>query len=552
MRDHRPVIRSLTRRPAAAEFLPWLALFLMAVVWLSALIRPIATGPVAFDAASSVLYFDRIVAGQRLEAFLNTTPKPLLTVVYGLVYGLSGDWRAVSLVAIAAGALAVALGARLAWRVAGIGGLVASVIVLAGHGSLIIEVSWGHGLPWAVASWLAAGLALTTVRPRFVLGGLALLVGALARPETFLLLGVATVALAFLAARRRFPAGGAWLLLGWLAIPVLCVHDLLLTGDPLYWLHVASIYATGLAVRGPRTVAVQVIQSVVQQPVIALAAIAGLLALARTMAGRIVAIGLLTVGGGTAALLVFLAARGYATLVYYRDPIMVALLLAAGFGIAAVARFAIEGLARLAAGRRSGAAMELATEADAPGSNATEAATRAVAGPPTGVASRRGPILQGGAALVLALLLLAPMLISGATLDVLRIQREVALDADRAAPTIARLVRERGVVRGPTGDPLVAPPAAGYRVLVSRPVQSRLAVILGLPITVVGPLTPDHRTPGLIHPDLIVFREGLAERSGVVQEQFAGTVPVTVDGVRFVPVEAHPANGPSIWASDDP
>jgi hypothetical protein len=207
-------------------------------------------------------------------------------------------------------------------------------------------------------------------------------------------------------------------------------------------------------------------------------------------------------------------------------------------------------------------ASELATEPDVPGSEATgseatgseatEAATRVAAGPPTGAGRRRGPLLQGAAALGLALLVLAPLLVSRATLEVLRVQRQVALDADRAAVTIARLVRERGVVPGPSGDPLVAPPAAGYRVLVSRPVQSRTAVTLGLPITVVGPLTPDHRTPGLIHSDLIVFREGLAERSGAVQMQFSGTAPITIDGVRFVPVEVDPANGPSIWASDDP
>jgi hypothetical protein len=552
MRDHRPVLRSLTRRPAAAGTLPWLGLFVVAAVWLAGLIRPIATGPIAFDAASSVLYFNRILAGVRLEAFVNTTPKPLLTVLYGLAYGLSGDWRAVSLVAIAAGALAVVLGARLAWRVAGISGLVVAVIALAGHPGLIVEVSWGHGLPWAVTCWLAAGLALTANRPRYALGGVALLLGGLARPETFLLLGVATAGLGILAARGRLPAGGGWLLLGWLAIPVLCGHDALLTGDPLYWLRVASIYATGITVRGPGTVASQIAQSVTQHPVIALAAIVGVLSLARTVAGRIVAIGLLTVGGGTAALLIVLAARGYATLGYYRDPIMVALVLAAAFGVAAASRAAIDALARRLAGSRAGAAGTLPAGPGTDGWGAAPGGRQAAASPDTGDGGWRGAVLLGGATLGLALLVLAPLLLSRTTLDALRVQRQVALDADQARATIARLVRERGVVPGPAGDPHLAPPAAGYRVLVSRPVQTRLAVMLGLPITVVGPLTPDHPTPGMIHPDLIVFRERFAERSGAIQKQFTGTDPITVEGIRFVPVEADPRHGRWIWASDDP
>jgi hypothetical protein len=546
------VLTSLTRRPRAAATLPWLGLFVVAAVWLAGLIRPIATGPVAFDAASSVLYFNRILAGVRLEAFVNTAPKPLLTAVYGLAYGLSGDWRAVSLAAIAAGALAVVLGARLAWRIAGIGGLVAAVIALAGHAGLIIEVSWGHGLPWAISCWLAAGLALTADRPRYALGGVALLLGALARPETFLLLGVASAALGVLAARGRLPSGAGWLLLGWLAVAVLCAHDALLTGDPLYWLRVASIYATGTTVRDPGTVASQIALSVTNQPIVALAAIVGVVSLARTFAGRIVAAGLLTVAGGTAALLIFLAARGNATLTYYRDPILVAVALAAAFGIAAASRAAVEALAARLAGGRPSALGPRPTGPGAGGWPAAQGAGQAAASPATGEGGRRGAVRLGGVALVLALLVLAPVLASGMTLDTLRIQRQVALDADQAGPTIARLVRERGVLPGPAGDPHLAPPATGYRVLVSRPVQSRLAVTLGLPMTTVGPLTPDRPTPGLIHPDLIVFRERLAEGTGAIQKQFTGTEPITVEGIRFVPVEADPRRGRWIWASEGP
>ena len=40
--------------------------------------------------------------------------------------------------------------------------------------------------------------------------------------------------------------------------------------------------------------------------------------------------------------------------------------------------------------------------------------------------------------------------------------------------------------------------------------------------------------------------------AGVVQTQFPGIVPITVEGIRFRPIEADPRNGRWIWVSDDP
>src|SRR4029077_15638140 len=70
-------------------------------------IRPFSAGPVGFDSAASVIHFDRIISGQGLEAFVTATPKPLLTVMYGLVHSIVPDWRAISWLAILG--LAVAL-----------------------------------------------------------------------------------------------------------------------------------------------------------------------------------------------------------------------------------------------------------------------------------------------------------------------------------------------------------------------------------------------------------------------------------------------------------
>jgi hypothetical protein len=86
---------AISVRPSVGHIALMTAVFAAALVLIGIVIRPFATGLVAFDGASSVLYFDRIVSGQRLEAFVNTTPKPLLTLVYGVAHSLTGDWRAI-------------------------------------------------------------------------------------------------------------------------------------------------------------------------------------------------------------------------------------------------------------------------------------------------------------------------------------------------------------------------------------------------------------------------------------------------------------------------
>src|SRR5690349_21773434 len=200
-------------------------LFLAAFAFILALVRPFPAGTIAYDGAASVLFFDRIASGTRLETFVNTTPKPLLTLVYGALHAATGGWLAISLASATVAALAAVLGAALAARMAGfVAGGAAFVIVAAGS-ELLVEVSWSHALPWALAAWLLAGFALTSVRPRFVVAAVALFAGALARQETYLLIGAASVIGVALVAMRRVPPSALWLLVSWLALPVSAAHD---------------------------------------------------------------------------------------------------------------------------------------------------------------------------------------------------------------------------------------------------------------------------------------------------------------------------------------
>src|SRR5690349_1074618 len=214
-------------------------LFLAAFAFILAIVRPFPAGTIAYDGAASVLFFDRIASGTRLETFVNTTPKPLQTVVYGALHAVTGGWLAISLASAAVAALAAVLGGALAWRMTGPVGGAAALVVIAAGAQVLVEVSWSHALPWALTTWLIAGLALTSVRPRYVVAGVALGIGALARGETYLLIAAGSVLSVVLVTIRRAPASALWLLVGWVAIPLTAVHDAALTGDPLFSYRVA-------------------------------------------------------------------------------------------------------------------------------------------------------------------------------------------------------------------------------------------------------------------------------------------------------------------------
>src|SRR6185437_10112896 len=47
-------------------------------------LRPLDPATIDVDASASVLYFRQIVTGDRLDVLVPTTPKPLLTLIYGI------------------------------------------------------------------------------------------------------------------------------------------------------------------------------------------------------------------------------------------------------------------------------------------------------------------------------------------------------------------------------------------------------------------------------------------------------------------------------------
>ena len=130
-------VAALTSRPALLAAL--VALGSVVALWLA--IDPLARPTSDPDASASVLYFNRIVGGQRLEAFWPTTPKPLLTLIYGLSWWPTNDWRSLAIVTIVAGGLAVGLAARFAARMGGAGAAVLLTVGLLAWPDFRISVS---------------------------------------------------------------------------------------------------------------------------------------------------------------------------------------------------------------------------------------------------------------------------------------------------------------------------------------------------------------------------------------------------------------------------
>ena len=291
-------------------------LFLVSIATGLWVVQPFQTASLGRDAAAPVIHFERIAAGERLEAYLGITPKPLITLINGSVYSIARDWRPVAWMEIVAYALCVVAGAVLAMRV---GSLASAAFVSTAYlvsPILLQELAFLHAVPWALLAVLVAGLATTGDRPRYWLAGFALMAGTLARLETILIVGLAFAVLILLEIRARVSSGSrprtdaSWILLGLLAIPVMAVHDLLLTGDPLFWTKVAQINSevAGTA-QGPGFVIAFIGNHLLSiAPLVGLAAIGGLHLIQRRHWSLVV--GLLAIGPGTAAFLLFMATRG--------------------------------------------------------------------------------------------------------------------------------------------------------------------------------------------------------------------------------------------------
>ncbi|HEY7941109.1 MAG TPA: hypothetical protein VID25_04115 [Candidatus Limnocylindrales bacterium] len=487
----------MTAQTMAAERPKWLAggAVVLAVVAVGfAVVQPFAVGPVGFDSAASVAFFDRIVGGQRLEAYVGTTPKPLLTFVYGLLYNVTHDWRAISWATIGAFAVGTLLAARLIQRVAGLPAAVFAVIGLVGLSLLQSDLILSYATPWAMVGWFAAGLLVTKPQPRFGLAGIALMLAALARLETLALAGCAIAALLGLWALHRWAARDvagrligrdrarrlaqspglprrAWLLaLAFAALPIMLVHDGVLTADPLYWAVVSQDYSRAhpASVLSPLTLARVMVRRYDHQVVLsALAAIGGLALLREAIRGRqqhiVVAVGVIGLGPGVGAFLLVLAARGTYVSTRYFAAIDVAVVAAAAIGVGAVVAWLLQRSLAL----RVGTAGRV---------------TAAVA--------------LGVAAAIAARPLPAPLSssISAAALA----QRTLDHDADMSLPVIRAALDQIPRARDypPAGvdwETGHAPPAVLLGPGLARP---RLAVDLGLPLSNVAGLGPTAVVPG--------------------------------------------------------
>ncbi len=325
------------------------SLFVLAGLVGAELSRPYGSASIAFDSQMAVLHFDRILAGRHLETFIATTPKPFLTVVFGLLHWLTDGWSAIAWATVGAYAIVVVMAAVLARRLAGpVAGAFSAVAVLASPG-LLFDVGFALATPWAAIGWFGAGLAVTARRPRYGMAGLLLLLATLARLETIIVTGVVVLFLggARLARGRvrvdfaRVP-DRAWLvpLIALGAVPVMMLHDALLTGDPLFWTTVAGRYSAAHAalVRPPSEVVGFLIHRYWGSKAfgaLSLLALLGLAHLGRRRSWSVL-LGLLAFGPGVGLLLVTLAARGIFVSDRYAAPIDAAVAFAAGLGAAEV------------------------------------------------------------------------------------------------------------------------------------------------------------------------------------------------------------------------
>jgi hypothetical protein len=461
------------------------------------------------DEHASVLYFDRLVAGERLEEPLLSAPKPLLTVVHGLAWRAGHDWRLLEALTVAVFALAVVCLARAAGRLGGLPAAAATALAVAGFGQLVLQAARGNSMVFALAGWSVALDALTRGRDREGPGtawgtaAAALALAALARAETWLLLPLA--AAWGLVAWRRGQRRAAWLVLP-LGVPLLWLaHDWLLTGDPLFALRVPERYTdlvAGRQVVPPGDWLVLVGRRYAPHPLLLALAAVGVVWLVRRRAW--VWLGFLAVtGAGVLALLGLEAGRGTYVSYRYFDPADLAVRLAAALGAAALAA----GVAVRLAGRwpRAGLA----------------AAAAGVAG-----------------ALLLAEAACSPL----APVD-----PQVDSTLDRGTRLSANTATAIQAVR-----PLAARP--GSVIVVSGPQRVRVAVELDLPLgrvrdlflaTLSAPL--DQALAG----SDAVFHDADGDRPTKRFARLSTTTPVRVGGVELVPLRTDPEAGLYVLRVED-
>ncbi len=490
-------------------------LFLIAVGMAIYAVRPVDSASIGPDAAAPVIEFQRLLAGQQVEGHLTQTSKPFLDVVYGPIFELSGDWRPVAWSAILAFGLAVVLATVLAERVGGraSGAFAAAAFTLSPI--LLVDLSLAYAVTWMTLFLLIAGLAVTAARPRYELAGIALMLAALARPETLAVVavagGVLVLTATWSAARHRpGPARGAWLvLLGALAVPILMAHDQLLFGDALFWSKTAVQNSEGRAVRG----LFEMIRWVGQHflgdaALLPLAAVAGWLLVTRRQWG--LAVGLVGVTLGIAALFVIIGARGTALSPRYLVPIDLGLLFASAIGVSAL---------------------------DAPAMRHWFA--RRVR---PGVAHWALPVV-GGLLVALAIAPIEPL----DTTARASIATQVRLHAN-ARRALSEIAAQLGPVRSWRGLPPSQNISSHPAVIVPTDVRAQAVAQLGLPLTDVAYSYPAFLNPtaGRPGPGTLIYHDRRNDHPASPRDKLLEiSRPTTVGPYRYVPILADPAAG--IW-----
>ncbi|MEO8509737.1 MAG: hypothetical protein ABI534_00685 [Chloroflexota bacterium] len=497
------------RRPWVSDAVAFLAAAALALVLATELTRPLHAGPVSFDVGASVLHFERIVHGHRLEQMLTTTPKPFLTVVYGLLHAVTNDWRPISWATILAFGFGVGLLTLVARRVGGIAVAAFVGVALAGSPMLLedvgVSLGWGWGLLWLAV----AAFAVTLPVPRYVPGGLALAAAVLVRIELIVIVaGIGLVlTLASTVPRLPRPPRGAWfLLLAALAVPVMLIHDALLIGDPLFWTAISGKYSASvpdLPTFGE--VAAAIWSRSAGLPILGGLAILGIVEVFRLRRWAL-GFGMLLLGPGIVAFMLFLALRGTFVPDRYFAPVDIALICSAGFGLHAL---------HLRPG--------------------LVAAVRGIASP------LRAGLLVAVAAFLAVAITPSWALIGAPGREVVRNQLWLAIDQRMVLPTLQEEVAERSAITAfPSGD------GDGHPTFFV-PVRARpaIAVDLGLSLDEVASTYGPNIDLEAGYPAVgqVVFHDLHGERYPAGFEPLETDVPAEVDGVRVVPLQVDERRG---------
>jgi hypothetical protein len=303
------------------------------------------------------------------------------------------------------------------------------------------------------------------------------------------------------------------ILLGFLAFPVMLLHDWLLTGNPFFWAEIAQLNSVGAPnILGPLQIAKSVAVHIAgMAPLLPLAALGAYILVRQRR--WLLALGLLALGPGVAAFLVYLGARGVFVSARYFAPIDMSLLFTAGLGLATLDAPMIR--------RRLSQALAI---------------------------NRRRvlvPVMAGA----LSALAFAPI---GPLDSIARktISKQVQLHANEQHAMAAI----RAELAAPSAC-LIAARSSAARIRSTVIVPSRLrvqaVVDLDVPLTEVAKPGGITMVAGLPAPGQIIYHDRLDGQTDKSYALYEIDKPVTVGGVRLVPLLANETRGMWVIRVDD-